>query len=62
MKEFQYKILKSLQNELIHKELKNIKQLKEIKEYRIYFWPDGLHPNRRGHKFLFNYICGTLNI
>ncbi len=48
--------------DLLYFDQKRVQQLKEIKEYRIYFWPDGLHPNRRGHKFLFNYICKTLNI
>jgi hypothetical protein len=26
------------------------------KEYREYFWPDGGHPNRKGHRILYDYI------
>jgi lysophospholipase L1-like esterase len=28
----------------------------KIKEHREYFWPDGGHPNRKGHRVLYEYI------
>jgi hypothetical protein len=28
----------------------------EIKEHKEYFWPDGGHPNRKGHRVLYDYI------
>lgn len=34
----------------------------EIKEHREYFWPDGGHPNRKGHKVLYDFIIDSLNI
>jgi hypothetical protein len=34
----------------------------EIKEHREYFWPDGGHPNRKGHKVLYDFIINSLNI
>jgi hypothetical protein len=48
--------------DLLYNDQNSINQLKELEEYRKYFWPDGEHPNRQGHKFLFKYICRTLNI
>jgi len=33
-----------------------------IKEHREYFWPDGGHPNRKGHKVLYDFINNSLNI
>jgi len=34
----------------------------KIKEHREYFWPDGGHPNRKGHKVLYDFINNSLNI
>jgi hypothetical protein len=34
----------------------------EIKEHKEYFWPDGGHPNRKGHKVLYDFIIDSLNI
>jgi hypothetical protein len=34
----------------------------KIKEHREYFWPDGGHPNRKGHRVLYDYIIKTVNI
>jgi hypothetical protein len=33
-----------------------------FEEYRKYFWPDGSHPNRHGHKVLYDFILKNLNI
>ena len=34
----------------------------KIKEHKEYFWPDGGHPNRKGHKVLYDFIIDSLNI
>ena len=36
--------------------------LSQIEKYREYFWPDGYHPNRKGHKVLYDFILNSLNI
>ena len=36
--------------------------LSEIDGYRKYFWPDGSHPNRYGHKVLYNFILKNCDI
>ena len=32
----------------------------EIKEHKEYFWPDGGHPNRKGHRVLYDYIINNV--
>jgi lysophospholipase L1-like esterase len=32
------------------------------KDYPELFWPDGVHPNREGHRLLFNHICKELSL
>lgn len=34
----------------------------EIPEHKEYFWPDGGHPNRNGHRVLYDFIINSLNI
>jgi len=36
--------------------------LSEVDEYREYFWPDGSHPNRYGHKVLYDFILKNCDI
>ena len=36
--------------------------LSEIDGYRKYFWPDGSHPNRYGHKVLYDFILKNCDI
>jgi hypothetical protein len=36
--------------------------LAEVDKYREYFWPDGYHPNRKGHKVLYEFLCQNLGI
>lgn len=31
-------------------------------DYRKYYWPDGKHPNRLGHRVIFDYLCQKLGI
>jgi hypothetical protein len=48
--------------------LERIVQNKESSEFtmhsdfKYYYWPDLKHPNRRGHKVIFNYLCKQLKI
>lgn len=30
--------------------------------FKKYYWPDGKHPNRLGHKVIFDYLCNQLGI
>lgn len=48
--------------DLLYHDQMTIDQLKTVDQYRKYFWPDGVHPNRRGHKIIFKYLCEKLNI
>jgi lysophospholipase L1-like esterase len=34
----------------------NVKMKNYLKENKKYFWPDGMHPNREGHRIIFNKI------
>jgi len=34
----------------------------DLYNYKDLFWPDGVHPNRYGHKILFDYITAKLGI
>ena len=36
--------------------------LSEVEEYRKCFWPDGSHPNRHGHKVLYDFILKNCDI
>jgi len=36
--------------------------LSEVEEYRKYFWPDGNHPNRHGHRVLYDFILKNCDI
>lgn len=29
---------------------------------KVFFWPDGVHPNRYGHKIIFDKLCDTLGL
>ena len=31
-------------------------------DFKKYYWPDGKHPNRLGHKVIFDYLCEQLKI
>jgi hypothetical protein len=31
-------------------------------DFKKYYWPDGKHPNRLGHKVIFDYLCKQLKI
>jgi hypothetical protein len=31
-------------------------------DFKKYYWPDGKHPNRLGHKVIFDYLCAQLGI
>lgn len=48
--------------------LEKIVQNKEASEFTMhsdfkkYYWPDGKHPNRLGHKVIFDYLCAQLGI
>jgi hypothetical protein len=56
----------------ISKDFKDFDELTAIKknldlfytepEYKKYFWPDGIHANRYGHKIIFDKICDTLRL
>jgi hypothetical protein len=35
----------------------SIQREQDMANCREYFWPDRLHPNRQGHKKLFDYLC-----
>jgi len=43
---------------------KNFKKQKSLskKKYEKYFWPDGYHPNRHGHRLIYDYICQNLQL
>lgn len=34
----------------------------KIEEHKKYFWPNGGHPNRNGHKVLYDFIINSFNI
>jgi hypothetical protein len=36
--------------------------LSEVEDYRKYFWPDGSHPNRHGHRVLYDFILKNCDI
>jgi hypothetical protein len=48
--------------------LEKIVQNKESNEFTMhpdfkkYYWPDGKHPNRLGHRIIFDYLCDQLKI
>jgi hypothetical protein len=48
--------------DMLLNEKKKQDSLNDIQKYREYFWPDGSHPNRKGHKILYEFICESLNI
>ena len=48
--------------DLLYNNQATIDQLKTVEKYKKYFWPDGSHPNRYGHKILFKYLCDQLII
>ena len=39
-----------------------IREKLSTKEYAEYFWPDGQHPNRKGHALLFDYLKKVVDI
>ena len=41
-------------------EYKNRQDLLYTEKYKEYFWPDGAHPNRHGHKIIFDHICNII--
>lgn len=49
--------LDSLDKLIYNKNLQN-----SLMDYPDLFWPDGIHPNRTGHKILFDYIVKELNL
>ena len=48
--------------DFLYNDQNSIDRLNLVEKYRKYFWPDGVHPNRRGHKFIFKYLCEKLNL
>jgi lysophospholipase L1-like esterase len=49
-------IIDTLKEEYIHMVDENVKMKNYLKENKKYFWPDGMHPNREGHRIIFNKI------
>ena len=43
----------------IEEEKRNVLNTKKCAEY---FWPDGNHPNRKGHKIMFDYLKKVVDI
>jgi hypothetical protein len=46
----------SLKEEYIRMIDENFKMIDYLGENKTYFWPDGMHPNREGHRIIFNKI------
>jgi len=54
----------NIQNkDLVELIMENFNRQKMLKDnYPHLFWPDGHHPNRHGHRIIYDYICRELHI